>query len=213
MVSRLPAVLAVLALALLPAATAQLPAGGPMASVTVEVAKGPATIALGSEASVPVTVTFSLSNVVCPSPGSATVTLTYADEPTPMPGLEATLAPTALTFNLTAQQYASPGFSGSQTAKLSYVASRTARPDHDHAFNITATFDGALTGCQALPGTTVPSDSASAAHKVRTGPAAAGNGGNGTAGPTTEAQASPGPELPFIAFLGIAAAAMRRRRA
>lgn len=215
------ALLALAVLAVVPMAYAQLPptAASPVVTLKVDMPVGPETIALGASSNVSLTVTFGVSNVVCPtaslpasaSPGQATVKLSVKDAPGPLPGIASTVTPAQVVFNLTQPQYASPGFSGTQKATLSLSVAKTVMASHDHALNVSATFDGTIANCQAAGGS-IPSAVAFANHMIKTGPANGPGVVNGTSIPTSTAtKKSPAAGLSLLVLLGAIAVGLRRR--
>lgn len=217
--------LAVLALAtvlLAAPALAQFPGmpGGSSVTLSVTVAKGPAEVALGANATIPVKVDFSVSNIICPQaqlpsgavPGVVTIKLKAIDRPSPIAGITPSLAPQQLTFNITTAQYVNSAYTASGTSQFTYTVAKTAMASHDHTFNITATFDGTISGCQALTGS-IPSAVASGEHQIKTGPGAAPTSGTGTgsASPTTTKK-SPGFGTTAL-VVALAALVIRRKEA
>lgn len=200
----------VLALAFLPSVNAQLPAAAsPSSSIKIEVDQVIQPVELGTSGTTPVQVTLSISNVFCPSPGTATVKLSVVDQPSPLQGITRTLSPTELVFNLTQSQYANPGFTGSAQATLSYTVASSTLPNHNHAFNVSASFDGTVTGCQAA--SAIPPASAGANYSLKTGMAPVATAGPDVSGSTDETKTSPGLDFALAGWL-LGAAVIGRRR-
>lgn len=209
------AALAVTSLALLalPAALAQAPALAPSATVSLSLPPGPDLVALGTNRSVEVQVTFTVQNVACPSTAQATVRLSLLDQPNIMAGISSHLGAQTLTFNVTGPaQYASAPFSQTLATTLSYSIHPLARGDHDHAFNVTASYDGSLAGCTVAPGSALPGSSAHGLHRIHTGPSSVPTQVPSTPSPTrTSAKGSPSlASAPCLAALALALALRRR---
>jgi hypothetical protein len=201
---RLLWVLASLALAASPV-LAQAPT--PASSVEVALDPGPVGIPLGGSHAFPFQVTLGFSNVVCTQLTSATVSLSIKDLPSPLNGVTGAV-PATLTFDVPQGNYAAgvPGLSPyEQTldAELSINVSATALADHEHTFEVTANFDGTVTGCQGL--SAMPSAEGKGEHQIKTGPAsAAGSTARGAtqtqSAPTGDSKDAPGPGALLIAL-------------
>lgn len=206
------------------AANAQIPS--PRASITLSVPAGPTDIALGGNASVDVQVSITIANVVCQGPGTATVNLALKDVPSAMNGITGTL-PTSIVFPMEGPKaYTDAGngaFTGGPvTKKLNVTVAANTIANHEHTFNITATFaESGLQGCtkSPAPGSTLDA-TANAQTAIKTGPATGGNGGsgtgtggiNGTATTTSNAAFSLPVALQVSGLLAIAMVASRRKQ-
>lgn len=217
------AALAMLAL-LAAALPTQAQAPTPTSAVAITLDPGPAGIPLGMTHEIPFQVKLTLSNLACTQAATATVALSVTDRPSPLNGVKAT-APATVAFTVPQGNYGvlpvSAPYEQTVDATLSISVAAEALPDHDHAFDVKGSFDGAVSGCQGA-GPTPPAEG-SALHQIKTGPAAA----QGTARGATQSQGpsgagagadggskgAPGPGTPALAVLAMAVAAWRRRRA
>ena len=193
----------------------------PTSSIAVGLNPGPVGIPLGGGHEFPFQVTLTLANIVCTQPATAAVALSIKDLPSPLNGVKATV-PATLTFDVPQGNYATgvPGLSPyeeSLDATLSINVTAEALPNHEHTFEVTASFDGTLQGCQA--GSAIPSAEGTGEHKIKTGPAsAAGSQARGaTQTPSssgTDAGGKDAPALPALALaVAVLVAAVARRRA
>jgi hypothetical protein len=198
----LPSLTALVALALLAPAAAQVTT---TSSLEVEVGAGsPVTIPLGSGNATTVTVTLTLNGLACTGPGTATVALTVDGA---ISGVTPTIDPAQLTFdgiNGNLRPY-----SQDQTATLNVTLDPGFQPDHQHELNVTATFNGQVTNCQALPPASgIPPATASDTHQVVSGPAQ-----NTTTEPEVDGGGDNGsPGLGFTAAIVLVAVAVALRR-
>ena len=174
-------------------------------------------------ATVPISVTLELSNVICPTAATATVHLSYND-PSPVTGLTFSL-PASVVFTIPqgAHSQAGPHRTAPQLVNLTATAAAGVLADHEHSVNVTATFAASDLGspCQAAAATAPLSDTETVSVSVKTpmGTGPVGNGtqttgpsGTGTAGTTSK----PAITLPFAvqvgALVGIGALMVRRKK-
>lgn len=209
---------AVVVAVLVAAVPAQAQGVSPTSEVAVDLDPGPVGIPLGGSHAFPFQVTFRLSNVVCTQPTTVTVALSIKDLPSPLNGVTGSV-PATLTFDVPQGNYATgvPGLSpyeGTLDAELAINVSSTALADHEHTFEVTANFDGTVTGCQGLSG--VPSAEAKGEHKIKTGPAsAAGSAARGASqsqstAPSGDSKDAPGPSA-LLMLVAVAVLARRMR--
>ena len=208
----LAAVLVVLTAVALPA---QGQGATPTSSVEVDLDPGPAGIPLGGSHEFPFQVTLELGNVVCAQAATATVTLDIEDLPSPLRGVQGTV-PATLAFDIPMNTIVVGGTTYEQTldATLSINVTTESLPDHEHTFQVTATFDGTLQGCQAAG--PVPAAEGMGEHKIKTGPAAAAGAARGatistSTGPEPDSKDAPLPAAPILLTV-LALAALARRR-
>ncbi|MHB1260192.1 MAG: hypothetical protein ACYC2H_00605 [Thermoplasmatota archaeon] len=199
---------------------AQAQAPTPTSAVAVELEPGPVGIPIGGSHSFPFQVKLTLANLVCNQASTATVTLSIKDLPSPLNGVQGTVPPT-LAFSVPMGNYASgvPGLSPyeqSMHATLSINVTTESLPNHEHTFEVKASFDGELTGCQGAGA--IPSAEGTGQHQIKTGPAPAGgqargaqSSGSSTADSGGGDKKAPGVDMPLLA-LGVAALAMLARR-
>ena len=192
----------------------------PTSSVEVDLEPGPVGIPLGGSHEFPFQVTLELGNIACPQPSTATVTLSIKDLPSPLRGVQGTV-PATLAFDVPM----SASFAGLSTyrqtldAQLSINVTPESLPDHEHTFEVTASFDGTLPGCQAAGA--IPTAQGTSEHKIKTGPASAvGTQVRGASqSPSSSGAAGDGKDAPALPALALAvavavlAAAVARRRA
>jgi MYXO-CTERM domain-containing protein len=205
--------------ALLAAMPVQAQAPNAASSVEIDLDAGPVGIPLGGGHEFPFQITLSLSNVVCTQASTATVALSIEDKPSPLNGVKATV-PATLTFDVPQGNYLAgvPGtspFSGTQDVLLSINVSADAPADHEHAFAVTGTYNGQLTGCQPIG--TMPTAEGTAEHQIKTGPATAQGTAARGASQTQSTAPSNGdskgaPALPWLALVGVLAVVALRRR-
>jgi hypothetical protein len=173
-------------------------------------------------ATVPITVSLKLENVICPQAGTATVNLSYTD-PTPIDGLTFSL-PSSVAFTVPqgAHSSAGPYNAPPQTVNLTATATASVLPNHVHTLNVTATFTATGLGapCQAAAATAPLGDTKTVEVSITT-PMGSGPGGNGTqtTGPTgtgTGTTSKPAITLPFAvqvgAIVGLGALMVRRKK-
>lgn len=202
-----------LAIACIPTVAAQAEVS--TASLEITVPRGPVSTPLGSTLEHQVTVDLRLSNVFCPNAVSGRIALGIVDLPSPLQGIQTSLNPSDIAFDLAG------GASTTHTASGSAILNITLGPGtpalHEHSFNITASFDPSnLSGtCLGFTpeGPNVPAASASALTSIMTGPA-----------PTTSTPQMPGNEttsgegekksslLLVVPVAGLLVAAILRRR-
>lgn len=206
-----------LAAILLAAVPVQAQGVAPTSAVTVDLDPGPAGIPLGGSHEFPFQVTLELANVLCPQAATATVTLAIKDLPSPLRGVEGTVPP-SLSFAVPqGATLAGSTYSETMEATLSINVTTESLPDHEHTFEVTASFDGTLQGCQSAGA--IPSAEGTGQHQIKTGPAPAAGQARGaqtaSSTPTSDGgdKKAPGAEMPLL-VLGVAALAMfaRRRR-
>lgn len=198
---------------------AQAQGVAPTSSVAVDLDPGPVGIPLGGSHEFPFQVTLSLANLACTQATTAIVALSIKDLPSPLNGVKGTV-PVTLTFDVPQGNYAAgaPGLSPyeeTMDAQLSINVSATALADHQHTFEVTASFDGTVTGCQGLGA--VPAAEGTGEHQIKTGPSsAAGTAARGatvstSASPEGDSKGAPAPAIPLL-FAAVALAALVRRR-
>lgn len=192
----------------------------PTSSIAVDVNPGPVGIPLGGAHQFPFQVTLTLANIVCTQAATATVTLSIKDLPSPLNGVKGTV-PGTLAFNIPQGNYATgvPGLSPyeqAMDATLAINVTTEALPNHEHTFEVTAAFDGQLSGCQGTGA--IPSAQGMSQHQIKTGPALAtgqARGAQSSGSSTTDSggggKDAPGFELPLLA-LGVIAALLARRQ-
>ena len=202
--------LVALAIVIAPTVAAQAPA----ATLTVEVPPGPAEIALGDSHDVPLTITLTLSGIVCSQAAEVAVPLRVEDRPSPLDGVRATTHAEAA-FTIPAGSHgvgATPAFTDTHETELTIQVDASAPPDHAHAFDVVAAFPGGrIPGCQTA--TELPAAEGRGTHDVLTGPArdAATTIGPG-AGPGTGGDTNDSPTVAALGtVLALAFAALRRR--
>jgi hypothetical protein len=209
------AVAVVAVLLLLPAASGQS-----TASVRVTV-NGSPTIPLGNSTTVGISVTLEMQNVVCTAaPATATVNVAVTS-PMVVAGISGPSAAVPVVFPLQA-----PGaygqlspYSGTMPANVTITVDRTAPPNHQHTFNVTASIAKEnLSNCQVADAAGPFAASQTASLTITTG-AGTGPGGNTTTGPRPGGTTAPAEEsvaLPFgiqaALVVGLAVLGARRRR-
>lgn len=218
MLRLLAAALAVVLVAALPV---QAQSATPTSSVAVDLDPGPTGVPLGGDHAFPFRITLALANIVCTQAATATVTLSIKDLPSPLNGVKGTV-PGTLAFNVPQGNYGAgvPGLSPYQQAMdatLAINVSAEALANHAHTFEVTAAFDGQLSGCQGAGA--IPSAEGTGQHQIKTGPArAAGQarGAQSSGSSTTDSggggKDAPGFELPLLAIGVITALLARRQR-
>lgn len=209
-----------LAVVLVAALPVQAQSVTPTSSIAVDLDPGPAGIPLGGAHEFPFQVTLTLANIVCTQAATATVTLSIKDLPSPLNGVQGTV-PGTLAFNVPQGNYGAgvPGLSPyekAMDATLAINVTAASLPNHEHTFEVTAAFDGQLSGCQGA--SAIPAAEGMGQHQIKTGPALAAGQARGaqSSGPSTTDSGSggknaPGFELPLLA-LGVIAALLARRQ-
>lgn len=186
----------------------------PTSSLAVNLEPGPVGIPLGGGHEFLFEVTLALGNIVCPQASTATVALAIADLPSPLRGVQGTV-PATLAFEVPmSASIAGSAYQQTMDATLSINVTTESLPDHEHTFEVTATFDGTLQGCQAAGA--IPSAEGTGQHKIKTGPAAAAGAARGAsvstpASPDSDSKEAPGPTLPLLLAVVMFAALARRR--
>lgn len=210
-----------LAVALVSALPVQAQSATPTSSIEVALDPGPAGIPLGGAHEFPFQVTLTLANIVCTQAATATVTLSIKDLPSPLNGVKGTVPP-SLAFSVPQGNYATgvPGVSPYEEtldALLSINVTAEALPNHEHTFEVTAAFDGPLSGCQGAGA--IPTAEGTGQHQIKTGPALAtgqARGAQSSGASTTDSggggKDAPGFEVPLLAVGVIAALLARRQR-
>lgn len=176
-----------------------------------------ATIELGSETTVPITLSFSSAGFVCPTAGEATVNLGLEDSG--LPGVSGKIEPGTIRFPVPAGAYVTTPFTASGASALTVTVTKNSLPSHDHSFTVTASYDGnAPQGCTAI-GTPQSAEDA-AEFKIKTGalPTSAsdigsptGPGAASSGAPTTKGTPGVAPVLLLLGLAGIALLARHRR--
>ncbi len=193
---------------------AQAQGVAPTSVVEIDVDPGPAGIPLGMSHDIPFQVTLELSNIVCPQAATATVTLAIKDLPSPLRGVQGNV-PATLAFEVPmSASIAGSAYQQTMDATLSINVTAESLPDHEHTFEVTATFDGTLQGCQAAGA--IPSAEGSAQHKIKTGPAAAAGVARGatastSTSPDSGSKGAPAPTALLLVAAVLVAAMVRRR--
>lgn len=170
--------------------------------------------------SAPLTVGLTLDNIICPADTTATVSIA-APDPTPVNGL--TFAyPSSVSFPVKAGAYSVNGkYTNSATVYLNATVTAAAPSNHEHALNVTASFNASgLPGCQAATQTTKLDSSVSVTVTFTT-PMGTGSGGNTTqttspSGTGSGTTSKPAITLPFAvqvgAIVGMGALMVRRKK-
>ncbi len=223
--------LAVAAVMLAPAASAQsvLPAKATINGYAA--APTQATIPLGGTASFNFTLTsVKVTNMVCNGPVDGTVNLSLYDSG--LPGVTGAVSP-SLTVTFPAAgagttQDATGTLKTGSVASLAVSVAANAMPNHAHAFTVNATFNAVPTGCtiSAVPDDKLQPAMASIVINIQTGMGSSNSTSNPTGGctpsatttcPTTPAntsKASPLADVPTVALMMLAVAfVVSRRRA
>ncbi|MEA3191496.1 MAG: hypothetical protein QOD77_2078 [Thermoplasmata archaeon] len=201
------AALASLLAAPLVAAQASQVDPNPVLTLTVTPAAG--TVNPGGSTSYQLSVSLSMAQpLVCTAAASADVTLEAADKPSSLAGLTGTLAKTTVTFTVAGQAGPQPnGFTGAaQTVQFNVTASPNVTPNHPHAFNFTAKFDGSIDGCSPLSSTQIPSRSVSKEATLQIGGSSTSGSGTGNGTGTDSGTDGTGSEA--APHLGVASLAL-----
>lgn len=204
-------VLLVALLLLAPAAMAQVPEVS-TASVTIGVPAGPDVVPLGGNLERLVSVDLKLNNVFCPNEVTGAVSLSVADIPSALPGVQTKMTPSEVPFTLAAGA-SNHAVTGEATLNISVAA--TTLGDHEHGFNITATFNpSSLSGpCLGFTpsGASVPGASDSASTQIKTGPAPKTNATLDGSSSSSTSKSSFLLTVPFQVLALAALVAVRRR--
>lgn len=209
---------AVLATLMVAALSAQAQGVTPTSSVEVDLDPGPVGIPLGGSHEFPFQVTLELGNIACPQASTATVTLAIKDLPSPLRGVQGAVPATlAFAVPMSTSLGGLSTYSETMDATLSINVTTESLPDHEHTFEVTASFDGTVQGCQAAGA--IPTAEGTGQHMIKTGPAsAAGTQVRGaTQTPSSTGAANDGKDAPALPALALAVAvlvaAVVRRRA
>lgn len=197
-------------------------AANAQSTAAITLSAGTASAWTAGTATVPISVTLELSNVICPTPATATVQLTYTD-PSPVNGLTFSL-PASVVFTIPqgAHSQAGPHKTAPQLVNLTATATAGVLANHMHTVNVTATFAASDLGspCQAAAATAPLSDTKTVSVDVMTpmgnGPVGNGTQTTGPSGTGTGTTSKPAITLPFAvqvgAIVGIGALMVRRKK-
>lgn len=193
-----------------PLASAQT---APEATLGMSIAPGPVSIALGASHETPFDVTLTLRGVVCTSAASVQVPVSVKDKPSPLAGVKGTPEPAALLFDVPAGSYSSNAYSKKLLGTLRVSVAESAPSNHEHAFELTASYaSGVPSGCQGA-GSMAATDAAGS-HAITTG------GSSATGTPATHQMSdgssmnnknTPFPPLMALLFVAVIVALARRR--
>jgi hypothetical protein len=217
----LSAFVAVLLLLAAPA-LAQTSNNDPSVDVTISVSPSTAaTVALGGNVSFTVTVGATLHNYFCSQASTLPLALSFKEQPSPLPGISPNMG-SAVQLAIGAQANSLGGMATTLTPVSTYLnvtVAKTVPGNHEHAFNVTASFAGQNpTNCQALSATAPPARSVSALASIKTGPPLGNTTTSGTppvtpGGTSETSKKSPSLLMPVLVGVVGMAAAIRRRKA
>lgn len=168
---------------MLPVGLADAPA--PLTSVSVSLPPGPVNIPLGAEHQIPLKITFTANNLGCTQDATITLPITVMGSPSELKSVTARPSIADAKFTIPSGIYQDAAAAGSGPynktidATLTIMVGADAPANHQHAFQVTATYNGGMpAGCQAVGD--LPKATGMAKHQLVTGASSA----SPTAAPT-----------------------------